>query len=167
MIASFHPTVSGWVLEAQVPPELAYEATFVASFSGRQHRWVQSGYGAGPGSVSIPLVLPAAAFLHPLATDYVTGLKASITGRDADGSAVLVTTPARLWVGWPNGADGPVSAWVPEQGRVEAPHGILTQAARAQWGDALDASRPEDVVAPPVEPPADRVVDQTSEDDDA
>lgn len=137
--------ISGDTLEVDgLPNGLVIYTQSEVSLGALSYVW-----SAGPytvplsGTLVVPLDIPAAAFLHALAEDYLTDLRVRFEGTD-NGQTLLRFRSDPLFLAWPDGQQGRVRVWNEATALSEAPNGIVDEALRAARVD-LGSAR---VIAP-------------------
>lgn len=136
------------MFSAEVDPFLTWQAEFVVTLGGLEHRWTQGPYFTGPATVlEVTLELPGEAFLDPLAADYLSGLLVRVSGTDAEGRRVGTVPTTVMALAWPEGRDRAPVVWDRATARERAPNGIVSAAARAALRFPLE---PDEILEPPL-----------------
>lgn len=155
------------VLRAEIPvsaeqPAGGLRLVCRASFSYLRSVWTEDLPLPADGLVVAQIVPPPSAWLHELASDYLTDLAVRIEVLDASGqvSFELVAPPA--FVAWPTGPAAPPVVWDAATAAALAPRGIVSERVRSAMGDDGDTGR----VLPPVSRPGPPLGDETELDPD-
>lgn len=119
------------------------------------YTWVEDAAPAADGMLSITLHPPAAAFVHPLAEDYVSDLALRVVGLDASGRRVVTVEAPAAYLAWPAGATGAPAVWDGATMAALAPYGVVDPVLRG----SLTLVEAVDRVFPPLYGGA--VVDET------
>jgi len=122
----------GWLLDATPEvlyvtgePGLAVTVEYVAVLDWREHRWEDGPYSIeSDGSLDMEVEVPADAFLHSAAVDYVTELYVFV---DFDGHRM--TAPPTFLV-WPDGEDQDPEIWGVAEQESLAPSGVVSSELR-------------------------------------
>jgi hypothetical protein len=125
-------------------PNLSYTLEIRARLGSLSTSWSQPVPVDGQGTLTAELSPPSGAFLHELASDYVTDLSVKLVGRQQDVVHVSLRVPA-AFLAWPDGQQAGPVVWDRVTMEQEAPFGITDEALRTSIG-ATDVDR----VLPPL-----------------
>lgn len=132
-----------WVADGQthrltatgLDPQLSYTLEARARLGSLSTTWSQSVSVDEHGAMTATITLPAGAFLHALAEDYVTDLSMKLVGR-LDGADQLSLRVPAAFLAWPDGQLAAAVVWDRSTMESMAPLGVVDAALRATFADA-------------------------------
>lgn len=107
------------------------------------------------GGGTFDLGIPANAFLHPLAADYVSDLRVVVTALDESGAVAFTKAAPAAYITWPSGSSGPARVLDEAMMSAEAPNGVANAEVRATLGDTDAGARLMPPITTEGEPPVD------------
>ena len=145
-------------LQAVVEEDVPYLFEFRVRLGALGFSWEQGPvHPDASGLVSLVVTPPPEAFLHDLATDYVTDMAVLMVGHDPDRKIKVYGEAPPVFLAWPSGRDGGVEIWDRATALARAPRGVVSDTVRASLLPAAAEVRVLAPVGRGSPPPADEV----------